>query len=125
MEKYEEMVKRMGASLSIDQLLTTTDLPYNADVMAALMSSKFKVPQIEMYNGSMDSLENLETFKVHMTLHGIPGEVACRAFLLTLKGVARGWFGVLPQDEKYLAWFNKERMTTDDQDEKITVATLL
>lgn len=30
-----------------------------------------------------------------MTLHGFPGEVACRDFLLTLKGPTRAWLGSL------------------------------
>ncbi|KAF5445206.1 hypothetical protein F2P56_034273 [Juglans regia] len=33
-----------------------------------------------------------------MTLHGFPRETAYRAFPLTLKGVARGWFGALWSD---------------------------
>lgn len=57
---------------------------------------KFKVPQVEVYDGSKNPLEHLETFKLHITLHGFPGEVACQAFPLTLKGVARAWFGSLP-----------------------------
>ncbi|KAF5449771.1 hypothetical protein F2P56_030183 [Juglans regia] len=120
---------------------------------------------MEAYDGSKDSLEHLETFKVHMTLHGFPSEVASRAFPLTLKRVARPWFGSLwpgtvgsfnelarlfltqfmasrtrrrpaaylltvkQRDDKslksYLSRFNKERMTMDDQDEKITLAALL
>ncbi|KAF5459049.1 hypothetical protein F2P56_023038 [Juglans regia] len=100
-----------------------------------------------------------------MTLHGFPGEVACGAFPLTLKGQAWGCFGALrpglsssfeklakhfltqfiasrrrrkptaylltvKQKEgenlkSYLTCFNKERLTTEDQDEKITLAALL
>lgn len=96
MKKYEEMAKKMGASLSVDQLLTSTDLPYNAEVMAAPLPPKFKVTQMEMYDGSKDPLEHLETFKAYMTLHGFPREVAYKAFPLKLKGEARGWFGALP-----------------------------
>ncbi|XP_041010255.1 uncharacterized protein LOC121254329 [Juglans microcarpa x Juglans regia] len=112
-----------------------------------------------------EPLEHLETFKAHMTLHELLGEVACKAFPLTLKGTARAWFGSLPpgtidsfvelarlflmqfmasrkmrhpaayllivkqwDDEilkSYLSRFNREHMTTDDQDEKITLAALL
>ncbi|XP_041002416.1 uncharacterized protein LOC121248119 [Juglans microcarpa x Juglans regia] len=100
-----------------------------------------------------------------MTLHGVPGKIACRAFPLTLKGLAHSWFGSLApksvdnfgelaklfltqfmssqwrqhpaaylltikqtEDESlksYLARFNKERMTIDNQDEKITLTALL
>ncbi|XP_040988994.1 uncharacterized protein LOC121236616 [Juglans microcarpa x Juglans regia] len=118
-----------------------------------------------MYNEARDPLEHLETFRAHMTLHGFPGEVACIAFPLILKGLARVWFKSLApgsidsfrelarmfltqfiacrrrkhpatylftikqaEDEglkAYLSKFNKECMTTNDQDKKITLAVLL
>lgn len=120
---------------------------------------------MEMYNGSRDPLEHLETFRTHMTLHNFPGEVACRAFPLTLKGLVRVWFGSLElkyidsfkelaclflmqfmesrrmrhpvvylltikkREDKslktYLSRFNKERMTMNDQEKKITLTMLL
>lgn len=50
---------------------------------------------MEIYDVSNDPLEQLETFKTHMTLHGFPIEITYQAFPLTLKGVARTWFGLL------------------------------
>ncbi|KAF5447575.1 hypothetical protein F2P56_033117 [Juglans regia] len=38
------MAKQMGVSFSVDQLLTSTDLPYSAKVMAAPLPPKSKVP---------------------------------------------------------------------------------
>lgn len=86
----------MGAWSTKDQLLTGTDMLCSAGVMAIPFSPKFKVPHMEVYDGSKDPLEHLETFKAHMTLHGFSREVVCQAFLLTLKRVAWGWFGSLP-----------------------------
>lgn len=77
-------------------MLNSKNLPYNVDVMAAPLPLKFKVPQIEMYDGFKDNIEHLESFKAHITLHGFSGEVACRAFPLTLKEASRAWFGFLP-----------------------------
>lgn len=81
---------------SVDQLLTSTDLLYNAEVMASPHPSNSKVCQMEMYDGSKDPLEHLETFKAHLSLHGFLSEVAYRVFPLTLIGAARTWFGSLP-----------------------------
>lgn len=61
MKKYEEMVKRIGASLFVDQLLTSMDLLYNLEIMVMPLSPKFKVPQVEMYKGFKDPVEHLET----------------------------------------------------------------
>lgn len=149
----------------VDQPLTSAELPYNAEVMAVPLPSRFKVPLIDVYDGSKDPLEHLETFKAHMTLHRFSREVACGAFPLTLRGIARAWFGSLPPRmvdnfselarlfltqfmasrkrrqpaaclltmkqrddeslESCLSRFSRERMTTDDQDEKLTLVTLL
>lgn len=94
-DKYEEMAKKMGGSSLVEQLFNCTDQPYSAEVMAIPLPSKLKVLQIEMYDGSRDPVDHLKNFKVHMTLHGFPGKIACRAFRLTLKGMALGWFGAL------------------------------
>ncbi|XP_041003975.1 uncharacterized protein LOC121249331 [Juglans microcarpa x Juglans regia] len=120
---------------------------------------------MDMYDGTRDPLEHLEIFRVDMTLHGFSGEMACRAFPLTLRGLARVWLGFLAlgsidgfgklarlfltqfmasqirrwleaylftikQGENeslktYLSRFNKEQMTIEDQDEKITLVKLL
>lgn len=53
-DKYEEMARKMGASSSMDQLLTSTDLPYNAKVMAMPLPPKFRVAQMDMFDRSRD-----------------------------------------------------------------------
>lgn len=51
---------------------------------------------MELYNGTKDLLEHLDTFKAHVTLQGFPKEIACLvAFPLTLMRAARTWFGSL------------------------------
>ncbi|XP_058189241.1 uncharacterized protein LOC131306828 [Rhododendron vialii] len=57
---------------------------------------KFKMPQLETFNGSTDPLDHLETYKSLMHLQALLDEVMCRAFPVTLKGSARAWFNKLP-----------------------------
>ncbi|KAF5481765.1 hypothetical protein F2P56_002393 [Juglans regia] len=90
--KYEEIARKLGTLSTMDQLHTSTGLPYMEEVMAVPIPPKFKVLAIEIYDGERDPLKHLETFRAHMTLHGFPGEVACRAFPLTFKGPACVWF---------------------------------
>lgn len=80
------MVRKMGTPSSIDQLLTSTSLSYNEEVMVVPLPPKFRIPLLETYDGTRDPLEHLETFRAYITLHGFPREVACRVFPLTLKG---------------------------------------
>lgn len=88
-DKYEEIAKQMGRPSTVDQLLISTNLSYNAGVMAIPLPPKFKVPQMEVYDKSKDQLEHLETLKVHITLHDFLEEIACQAFPLNLKGAVR------------------------------------
>ncbi|XP_042964564.1 G-type lectin S-receptor-like serine/threonine-protein kinase At1g67520 [Carya illinoinensis] len=75
-DKYEEMSRKMGGSSFIEQLLNRTNLLYNDEVMAITLSSKFKIPQVDIYDGSRDPVDHLKNFKAHITLHDFPGEVA-------------------------------------------------
>lgn len=54
-----------------------TNLAYSTKVMFMPILPKFKVPQMELYDGSQDPVDHLENFKPHMTLHVFSREVAC------------------------------------------------
>ncbi|XP_058211651.1 uncharacterized protein LOC131323829 [Rhododendron vialii] len=64
--------------------------------MGRPLPRKFKMPQLETFNGSTDPLDHLETYKSLMHLQAVPDEVMCQAFPVTLKGSARAWFNKLP-----------------------------
>lgn len=91
--KCDKVVKRVGLPSTMDQLLTSAELPYSAEVMVVPLPPRFKVPQINVYDRSKDPLEYLKTFKAHMTLHGFPSEVTCRAFPLIMKGAREHGLG--------------------------------
>jgi hypothetical protein len=77
-------------------MLEDKSLPLTERVKAYPMLDKFKMPRIKKYDGNGDPQEHLEAFREHLVLHGTPDEIACRAFPLTLKGVAKDWFTGLP-----------------------------
>lgn len=53
-DKYAKIAKWVSAPSTIDQLLGSTDLPYSARVMAVPLLLKFKIPQMELYDGIKD-----------------------------------------------------------------------
>lgn len=56
MSKYEEVLKKISGSSTVDQLLRSTDLTYSAKVMVVFLLLKFRtLLQIEMYDGSNDA----------------------------------------------------------------------
>jgi hypothetical protein len=58
-------------------------------------------PRVDKYDESGDPSDHIEGFRAHLALHGTPDEIACRAFPLTLKGVAKDWFGNLKPQSIY------------------------
>ena len=57
---------------------------------------KFRMPQIEAFDGAKDPVNNLNTYKNQMELHGYQDPVRCRAFSIMLKGPVLVWFNRLP-----------------------------
>ena len=57
---------------------------------------KFRLPQLEFYDGTKDPLDIIRAFKTILNLQQTLDEVICRSFLATLIGAARVWFSKLP-----------------------------
>ena len=60
------------------------------------LPAKFRMPQLEAFDGIKDPVDHLNTYKNQMDLHGYQDLVRCRAFAITLKGPALAWFNRLP-----------------------------
>ena len=58
---------------------------FTSKIMEQVVPPQFKMPQIELYDGSSDPLDHLEAFKALMLLHGANDETLCRAFPATLR----------------------------------------
>ena len=83
---------------SIDTLVQQTESPFTAEVLHFSLPSKFRMPQVEAFDGARDLVDHLNTYnyKNQMELHGYQDPVRCRAFAITLKGPALAWFNRLP-----------------------------
>lgn len=81
---------------SLDRIVRKTDSPFTMAVQECLVPSKFRLPQLEPFDGLKDPLDHLNTFKTTLGLQQPPNEILCRSFPTTLKGAAREWFNKLP-----------------------------
>ena len=72
------------------------DSPFSNEVLNRPLPPKFRLPQLESYDGSKDPLDHIELFKTLMLLQITLDEVICRAIPTTLKGAARVWFSKIP-----------------------------
>ena len=91
----KEVVKGR-ASDSMDTLVQQTESSFTAEVLHSPLPVKFRMPQIEAFDGTKDPIDHLNTYKNQMELHGYQDPVRCRAFAITLKGPSLAWFNRLP-----------------------------
>ena len=81
---------------SMDTLVQKTESPFMTEVLRFPLLAKFRMQQIEAFDGAKDSIDHLNTYKNQMELHGYQDPVRCRAFTIMLKGPALAWFNRLP-----------------------------
>ena len=89
-------VVRGRAPDTMDTLVQQTESPFTAEVLHFPLPAKFRMPQVEAFDGVRDPVDHLNTYKNQMELHGYQDPVRCRAFTITLKGPALAWFNRLP-----------------------------
>ena len=96
-EQMEVMMNALQGQVpnDLDDLVNRTNSSFTTSINSFSLPQKFRMPQIESYDGVKDPLDHLETFKTLMHLQGVPDEIMCRAFPTTLKGPARVWFSRL------------------------------
>ena len=80
-----------------------TESPFTAEVLHFPLPAKFRMPQVEAFDGARDLVDHLKTYKNQMELHGYQDPVRCKAFAITLKGLALAWFNRhhSPHSESY------------------------
>ena len=69
-EQMEVMMNALKGRVSsdLDDLVNRTNLPFTFSINSCPLPQKFRMPQIESYNGVKDPLDHLETFKTLMHL---------------------------------------------------------
>ena len=77
-------------------MVRTIDSPFIAAVLECPVLSKFRLPQLEPFDGLKDPLDHLNTFKMTLGLHQPPDEILFHSFPTILKGVTTEWFTKLP-----------------------------
>ena len=92
----EEMRENMRRANPVEDLVHRTNSSFTASINNHPLPPKFKMPSLDSYNETRDPFDHIATFKSTMHLQGVPYEIMCRAFPITLKGLARVWFSKIP-----------------------------
>ena len=95
LSRVKEVVKGRAPD-TMDTLAQETESPFTAEVLRYPLPAKFRMPQVEAFDGVKDPIDHLNTYKNQMELHGYQDPVRCRAFSTTLKGPALAWFNRIP-----------------------------
>ena len=94
MKEIKSQVKAKAAR-NLDMLVHRSESPFTERVDEYPLPAKFKVPQLETFDGFKDSLDYLDSFRTVMRLQGVSNEIMCRTFPTNLRGSARTWFNQL------------------------------
>ena len=70
---------------SLYRMIKVTDSPLTTTILECPVPSKFRLPQLEPFNGLKDPQDHLNTFKTTLGLQQSPDEIRCRSFPTTLK----------------------------------------
>ena len=95
MDELKSAMKDKGGE-NLYGMIRRMDSPFTTEVLNRPLPPKFRLPQLESYNGFKDPLDHIESFKTLMLLQMTLDEVMCRAFPTTLKGVTRVWSSKIP-----------------------------
>ena len=95
LSRVKEVVKGRAPD-TMNTLVQQTESPFTAEVLHFPLPVKFRMPQVEAFDGVRDPVDHLNTYKNQMELHGYQDSVRCRAFATILKGLALAWFNRLP-----------------------------
>ena len=74
---------------------TVDGIPVHNQGSALPSPNKFRMSHIKALDEKKDPVDHLNTYKNQMELHGYQDPVRCRAFAITLKGLALAWFNRL------------------------------
>ena len=95
LSRVKEVVKGRAPD-TMDTLVQQTESPFTAEVLHFPLPAKFRMPQVEIFDGVKDPVDHLNTYKNQMELHGYQDPVRCKAFATTLKGPTLALFNRIP-----------------------------
>ncbi|KAL5570453.1 hypothetical protein UlMin_027028 [Ulmus minor] len=94
LQRQIEEIRCRGAGKNAVTDLEESESPFTEEIRMAVMPDRLKLPDTK-YDGTGDPTDHLETYQSWMELNSATNTFKCRAFVITLTGVARRWFRTL------------------------------
>ena len=70
LSRVKEVVKGLTLD-TMDTLVQQTELPFTAEVLRHPLPAKFRMPQVEAFDGAKDPVDHLNTYKIKWSCMGI------------------------------------------------------
>ena len=96
-KELDEVKNAMNGKIAInlDGIIKMADLPFTTSVLECPLPPKFRLPQLEVCDGTKNPLDHIGTFKTILSLQQTPNEVIYRTFPTTFREATRVWFNKL------------------------------
>ena len=72
--------------------------PFIIRIVRTEIPSKFKLPQLDQYDGTGDPITHISSFRTKMMLQNVNDGILCQVFPSTLTKTAQRWFHQLPKN---------------------------
>ena len=89
---------KVKVTCNLDNLMHQVDSAFIPSIANFPLPPRFKVPQLENFDGTKDPFDYLEAFKTIMQQQAVLEKIMCRAFPMGLRGFARVWFNKLESE---------------------------
>ena len=66
--------------------------PFSQEIQAEPIPHRFRMPQVDPYDGTTNPLDHLESYRTLMRVQGATDALLCIAFHATIRKAARMWF---------------------------------
>ena len=79
MDELKNIVKDKVVE-NLDGMIQRTNSPFTTEVLNCPLPPKFRLPQLESFDGLRDPLDHIKSFKTLMLLQMTLDEIMCKAF---------------------------------------------
>lgn len=100
MNNWEKMLdKKIQLAIKeksvVDGLNLRANPPFTAAIMNYVHPSKFKPPNLDLYDETKDLINHVQSLKSYIIFLGISNKIMCRSFTLAFRNIAWNWYSML------------------------------